>query len=211
MFDVEIIHLGRYSDHDLSLSSQRPQIKRRYSQFAKFHKIICRMIPTHRSLSFPPKCFFKMSTDVATSRRILLGQYLIAVINSSITYDTPEQDFIFKFLGGYDHIINDITEGFPAVNDWCQETYPILPSLNSTDLTNNQQRAGVSLDGIESNANDSTRGTGSQQENHSAPTTSTLKEISSDLYWKTTGAPFAAVFLSACMIVISFMGHIIKS
>jgi hypothetical protein len=166
-----------------------------------------------------------MSTDVASSRRIMLGQYLISVIDSCLSYDTPEQDLIFKFLGGYDHIINDITEGYPAVNDWSQETYPVLPSSLTGTSTDGAQ--GDRIPGRSGgNGEIQTRGSASQDEIHSSSLTTTATAggagggvtgvaamrtgDSNALYWKTAGAPFAAVFLSACMIVISFMGHIIK-
>jgi hypothetical protein len=157
-----------------------------------------------------------MSTDVASSRRILLGQYLISVVNSCLSFDTPEQDLIFKFLGGYDHIINDITEGYPVLNDWSQQSYPVLLSRTENSTLATGQGQGTAATMATGGAGGGQEGNGSRgslslsTSSSSAQSSSFALTTTAASAWKNGAAPFAAVFLSACMIVISFMGHIIK-
>lgn len=209
-WQVRITQFFRSLSHSLSVSLPYPvpvpQIKRRYSQFVKFHKILCRLHPSISSLSFPPKIFFKMSIDVASTRRILLGQYLISVIDSCTTYDTPEQELIFKFLGVYDHIIHDILDGSHYSHDWNPPgTLPFQLIHTATSTSNSTTTLGHAPSSSSSPTPESTTTPSSSS---SSSSSQLLKTSPSNMNWST--APFAAVFISACMIVISFMGQIIK-
>jgi hypothetical protein len=151
-----------------------------------------------------------MSTDVASSRRILLGQYLVSVIDSCTSFETPEQELIFKFLGVADHLlVHDLSvteeeessgQGQGRGGEWGGGVGSErgIVTITTTPTAGERASGEVQIQSL-----------GVESQNH--PTlpespSSTLIKINR---WN-AAAPYAAVLLSACMIVINFMGRIIK-
>lgn len=159
-----------------------------------------------------------MSSEVASERRILLGQYLQNILYSCTSFDTPEQDLIFKFLGCYEHIINDITElhntqssfqnqqqvqqSWAHLDQQDQQMNTLrLRSNDNNDHNNNQNNGNNNNNGENNNENNGNNINNNEKQLQ-------LKDL--QFQWTNAGAPFAAVFLSACMIVLSFMGQVMS-
>jgi hypothetical protein len=132
-----------------------------------------------------------MSSEVASSRRILLGQYLTSIVNSCTTYDTPDQDLIFKFLGAYDHIINDISDGrHPSTQQQPWDSRHQEGIMTTTLRSIDQSPTPTTTEGV-------------------GDVVVSDSVVAQSMNW--SNAPIAAVLLSAWVVMLSLMGQMMKT
>lgn len=167
------------------------QIHRRYSQFYKFRKFLSRINPHVSGIPFPPKkYFFNTSSSVVAYRKKNLANFVNQILRLCEGFDTPEQEVIFRFLDGYDHIQNSIRDTLSVGiwNDVPSQRSTSLPQLDdSTDHGSLKSLFGFS--------------------SHNRPSNSSVT-VTDQRIWRT---PLAAAVLSCCLLVISIMSQIQSS
>jgi len=192
IISAEIVGVERRSNFhvyviSVSCRRNRPwQVKRRYSQFHRFRKMLKNISPkTVESIEFPRKVFFrKMSDTVAIRRRFKLGRFLENVINECDPMDSPMQDMLFRFLEAYEHMHANIRDSV-SEGVWLDQQggpYEIAPTTQRSSESSSSPRHGVSS------------------------STAVVRQTGSK-YWK---HPLAATLLSCCVIALGLLGHVMN-
>jgi hypothetical protein len=171
------------------------QVKRRYSQFHLFRHLLSRHSAALHTPFPPKKIFFKLSNSLAMYRRSRLAEFLDVTIRTCQTFDTPEQDLIFKFLSCYDNITQEIRTGL-SVGVWSMlgsETRAMSAVLS--EVPPDLSAAVMMADGNVAS--------GQQQEGNYH-----LAKFSNNAQlWN---SHVTAALLSCCVLVLSIVGHVFQ-
>lgn len=125
-------------------------------------------------------------------RKKNLANFINQILRLCEGFDSPEQEVIFRFLDGYDHIQNSIRDTL-SVGIWNDVPSQQSTSLPQLDDSTADQNSLKSLFGFSSN---------------NRPTSNSSLTLTDQRIWRT---PLAAAVLSCCLLVISIMSQIQSS